>query len=211
MIRAILTYVVANLFYSSSEIKGDKAEAAVEKIIFWFVIGGIALAFYLLSLVPSARAHMEDHSGCVTVPKFSVIKLNAIPYYEGVSDDGRDYIVQFNLRGLNYADLEYRFILAPPAQRKGGKATPVHWNPVGVWVDSDDRRGWDDWWIDPRGNGNCKDLIHLKWAKDLEHWVLWIAHHDEREAKAVAELQEAIDAATNRLEAIGKDLDASHR
>ena len=53
---------------------------------------------------------------------------------------------------------------------------------LSVWLDTDEFIGWDHWFIDPRGMGECRDYIHLVFNEECECWRVWTAHHDDRKA-----------------------------
>ena len=135
----------------------------------------IAITLFLL-LPRQLSGHMEDAAGCFTIPK----PREAQKLYEGLSKDGRDWVVQYDVRGWGYPDLELRYDVSPPVQwEKGNKPEALLRSipPLAYWLDTDKLAGYDEWYIDPRRKGNCLDFIHMKW--DGEVWRLWIPHHEE--------------------------------
>lgn len=144
----------------------------------------LAVILFLLILTRAAYSHMEDAAGCFTIPKVEPLQQ----VYAGISEDERDYIKQYDVRGYGRADMEEHYILLPKAQWKGGKPTYLP-KRMSVWIDNDEYTGWDHWYIDPRGQGNCLDYVHMMYDKELGVWRLYVPHHEDRRVDNREELQ----------------------
>ena len=99
------------------------------------------------------HAHMENPQACAEIPAIHHLKkLQSI-----TSEDGRDLIDQYDIDDDGQPDLEAHYVLTDGKRSK---------HPLSVWLHNEDADGpwYDTWYLDPRGNGKCIDILKFQWG-----------------------------------------------
>lgn len=125
----------------------------------------VAVLVLALMLTPTlVGAHIQDPIGC-SADLMQPNTDNMVVQYEGVSPEGRDYILQIQTRLGNVKDavVQYHFMLAPKSQQVEGKGPGVIVPALTMFVDRDHDGVYEDMYLDPRHESNCSDLIHFRW------------------------------------------------
>lgn len=122
----------------------------------------VCVGMLLLAVSVDGRGHWEDPTGCHQAKK-TLGQYDYVTLYEGLAEDGRDWVVR--QRAVN-RDLvvEEHYYLLPPSQWPDPK-TPAHL-PIllSAWLDWDGDGHYGEWYIFARGRGaECQDALHFTW------------------------------------------------
>lgn len=118
-----------------------------------------------LTTCHGAEAHLEDKRACIDIP---------VP--DGPPSatylDGEMFVVQYHIAGRSHPDLELHFMVLPQAQWKAPDQPAFLSPPLSYWVDTDGIMGYDEWWLDGKGTGDCKTFLHFVWNSQVGTWVI---------------------------------------
>lgn len=119
-----------------------------------------------------ATAHWEDPQGCAaTYQKIKGMEGDWKLLYDGVSEDGRDYIKRYQ-HDSGLINEEHLAIL--PRVQWAEKDTPEHTDQVlSEWLDWDGDGHYSEWYLFPRGQAACEDALHFVWSNQAQTYVLY--------------------------------------
>lgn len=127
----------------------------------------------LLAMVLATPVHWEDPASCNNM----IQSMKAADYtetYNGLSEDGRDYVIRWKQRETG-AIVEEHHNLYPPSQWEDSK-TPAYMEAVlSLWIDWDGDGTFGEWFLFPRGEASCYDALHFQWDADLQTYKLYAA------------------------------------
>ena len=139
-----------------------------------WIVGFLLIFTILLFGWIVANAHWEDPQTCNdVVGQFSKTEeAEWEPLYNGISEDGRDYIYRFHFKASQLV-VEQHHILLPPAQWED-KDTPTYMPMVlSVWLDWDGNGHYGEWYLFPRQHMDCEDALHFIWDEDHQTYRLY--------------------------------------
>ena len=131
----------------------------------------ITLIMTLLCVSP-VLAHWEDPKGCdAAIEEMSVIQ-EWEETFNGLSDDGRDYIIRKKDK-VSPVNIEEHHMVLPKSQWEKPDQ-PAYYEPtLSAWIDRDGDGRFEEFFLFPRGQGYCGDAMHFIWdGKDQTYKLL---------------------------------------
>ena len=122
---------------------------------------------YLVLTCGTSRGHMEDPDGCA-VRLAPHMEADSDLMKEGISEDGREYLRTWSTNG---PIVQARHVLLPQSQWKDGKPAYME-PPLSYWLDNNDDGFYEEAFIDPKHQAECRDMIHLIWDGERQVYRL---------------------------------------
>jgi hypothetical protein len=117
----------------------------------------------------TSNAHWEDPQGCsVTHEKVKELEWSKVK--EGLSEDGRDYVITWKAGDVVS---EEHYQLAPKSQWSAPDEPAVLPTPISEWMDWDGDGFYSEWFLFPRGQAACEDALHFVWSDQFQTYVLY--------------------------------------
>lgn len=127
----------------------------------------ITLLWFITTSI--AWSHYEDPSGCDAMVTH-LPNENWVTLYEGISEDGRDYVFRYRHEVII---IEAHHILLPEAQWTSA-STPAYMPAIlSLWLDYNGDGVYGEWYLFPRGQGECTDALHFIWDGDKQVYRLY--------------------------------------
>lgn len=134
----------------------------------------LRLSIILVLVWPSvSTGHWEDPLNCSAMQAQldKVPEDNWVVSYSGISEDGRDYVVRFSVKG-DTLKIEQHHILLPKSQWTGNVPTFSD-QILSEWLDWDGDGVYGEWYLFPKGETDCRDALHFMWDESRQTYRLY--------------------------------------